>query len=343
MFSVDRHSVRKILVIKLRAVGDVVLSTIVTKNLRMAFPGAQINYLVEPPGRDIVNANPYINDTLVFNPASMTGAGLIRLVRSLRYDLVIDLFSNPRTALVTWMSGARYRVGYRFRGRAYAYNILVEPRGNLVHNTQFNLDALEALGIEILDRKLYVPYSSEDEMYVFEFLARAFGAGKLVIGINAGGGWYTKRWGLERFAALADILAERFEAGIILLWGPGQLRDVERIQSLMKHDSFIPPPTTLLQLGALLHHCTLMVTNDSGPMHIAAAVGTPVVAVFGPTNPDLQGPYGAGHVIVRTERLNCLGCNLTDCPIGNPCMLQLSLEEVLNGVELALQNKKVAS
>ncbi len=343
MFSVDRHSVRKILVIKLRAVGDVVLSTIVTKNLRMAFPGAQINYLVEPPGRDIVNANPYINDTLVFNPASMTGAGLIRLVRSLRYDLVIDLFSNPRTALVTWMSGARYRVGYRFRGRAYAYNILVEPRGNLVHNTQFNLDALEALGIDILDRKLYVPYSSEDEMYVFEFLARAFGAGKLVIGINAGGGWYTKRWGLERFAALADILAERFEAGIILLWGPGQLRDVERIQSLMKHDSFIPPPTTLLQLGALLHHCTLMVTNDSGPMHIAAAVGTPVVAVFGPTNPDLQGPYGEGHVIVRNERLNCLGCNLTDCPIGNPCMLQLSLEEVLNGVELALQNKKVAS
>ncbi len=343
MFSVDRHSVRKILVIKLRAVGDVVLSTIVTKNLRMAFPGAQINYLVEPPGRDIVNANPYINDTLVFNPASMTGAGLIRLVRSLRYDLVIDLFSNPRTALVTWMSGARYRVGYRFRGRAYAYNILVEPRGNLVHNTQFNLDALEALGIDILDRKLYVPYSSDDEMYVFEFLARAFGAGKLVIGINAGGGWYTKRWGLERFAALADILVKRFEAGIILLWGPGQLRDVERIQSLMKHDSFIPPPTTLLQLGALLHHCTLMVTNDSGPMHIAAAVGTPVVAVFGPTNPFLQGPYGEGHVIVRNERLTCLGCNFTDCPIGNPCMLQLSIEEVLNGVELALQNKKVAT
>jgi len=340
--TIDHHSIHKVLVIKLRAVGDVVLSTIVTKNLRLAFPGAQINFLVEPPSRDVVNSNPYINDTLVFNPSSMTGVALIRLVRSLRYDLIIDLFGNPRTALVTRLSGAPYRVGYRFRGRAYAYNIVVKPRGALVHNTQFNLDALEAMGVEIQELKLYFQYSSDDEMYVFEFLARAFGAGKLIVGINSGGGWYTKRWGLEHFAELADRLVERYEAGIILLWGPGQLKDVERIQSEKKHDSYIPPPTTLLQLGALLHHCSLVVANDSGPMHIAAAVGTPVVAIYGPTNPALQGPYGEGHVIVRNEQITCLGCNFVDCPIGHLCMLKLTVDEVLNGVELALQRNKIA-
>jgi len=342
-FTIDRRAVEKLLIIKLRAVGDVLLSTIVTRNLRLAFPNAQIDYLVEQPSYDIVRTNPYVNGTLVYNPTSMSGLALIRLVRSRRYDLVIDLFGNPRTALVTRLSGARYRAGFKFRGRAYAYNIKVRPRGGEVHNTQFNLDAVEALGVPIQDRGLHFQFTGDDATYVYEFVARAFGGGKLIIGINSGGGWYTKRWGLDRFAALADEIAARYDAGIVLLWGPGQLNDVGRIQARMRHESFIPPPTTLPQLGALLRHCTLVVSNDSGPMHIAAAVGTPVVAIYGPTNPRLQGPYGEGHVVVRNEKLSCLGCNLTECPIGHPCMLELPVADVLNAVDLALQKNRIAS
>ncbi len=340
---VDRSQVQKILVIKLRAVGDVLLSTIVTKNLRLAFPSSRIEYLTEPPSVDLLKTNPFIDDVMVYDRSRMSGLGLIQRVRGKEFDLVIDLFGNPRTALITRLSGARYRVGFRFRGRSYAYNIPVPPRGGDVHNTQFNLDAIEAIGVDIQDRNIYFHVTPNDDEVVGAVLKSEGLAGKFIAGINAGGGWYTKRWGLERFARLADLLIEQHKASVILLWGPGQKSDVESIQSMMKHKAFIPPETTLLQLGALLKRCSILISNDSGPMHIAAAVGTPVVGIYGPTNPILQGPYGSRHVVVRNETLECLGCNFTRCPIGHPCMRELSVDDVLNGVKRLLKENAIVA
>ena len=336
----DRSVVRRLLVIKLRAVGDVLLSTIVTKNLRLALPQARFDFLTETPSTDILRMNPFVDSTLVYRRDTMSGLDLIRMVRTNSYDLVIDLFGNPRSALATWLSGARYRVGFRFRGRAYAYNILVEPRGGQVHNTQFNLDALDAIGVEIQDRHIYFHFSPQDESYVNEFLSKELLAGKFLVGINTGGGWYTKRWGLERYAELADRLIEKYDAAIVLTWGPGQLPDVEKIVSIMRHEAFVPPPTTLPQLGALLKRCSVVISNDSGPMHIAAAVGTPVLGIYGPTNPALQGPYGDQHVTVRKEGLECLGCNLMKCPIGHVCMSDLTVDDVLTAVVHLLEKRE---
>lgn len=338
---IAKASIYKILIIKLRGIGDVLLSTIVTKNLRLAFPDAQIDYLTEPSSIDVLRGNPSLNDTIVFNRATMSGRELIHLVRRRQYDLVIDLFGNPRTALVTRLSGAKHRVGYRFRGRSYAYNIVVTPRGGSVHNTQFNLDALDAIGVAIQDRNIYFQFDDDDAAYVDGFLRAANLSDQFLVCLNPGGGWYTKHWGLERFARLGDKLVEKYDARIVLSWGPGQLPDVERIQSLMKSPAVIPPPTTLPQLGALLKRCAFIVTNDSGPMHIAAALQVPVLAIYGPTNPMLQGPFGIQHVVVRNEGLKCLGCNLTKCPIGHPCMLDLSVDTVLEGVEELIHKNKL--
>jgi ADP-heptose:LPS heptosyltransferase len=318
--------VLKILIIKLRAVGDVVLSTIVTKNLRLAYPGAEIHYLTEPASAEVLLHNRYVDRTLVYRKRTMSGWALIRMVRRERYDVVIDLFGNPRTALVTRLSGARIRAGFRFRGRAYAYTVVAEPRGDRVHNTQFNLDALIALGIEIQDRNIYFGYGPEDVSFINSFLTDST---RPLVCINQGGGWYTKRWGREKFAALADRVAEEFGARIILAWGPGEQKEVEELRGLMKQEAIIPPPTNLPQLGAMLARCALMITNDSGPMHIGAAVGVPVLGIYGPTNPALQGPYGDRHAVVRNESLDCLGCNYTQCPIGHPCMLELDVEDVM--------------
>jgi len=337
----DRTAVRKILLIKLRAVGDVLLSTIVTKNVRAAFPEGRIDFLTEPPAIDIVRGNPHINEALVYDRKAKSPLAHIMEIRSSSYDLVIDLFGNPRTALLTRLSGARYRVGFDFRGRSYAYNIVVQPRGDRVHNTQFNLDAIESLGIPIVDRSLHFPLGAADEEYVDQFLPRTGSAGTMLVGINTSGGWYTKRWGVERFAELADRLAGNFGASIVLPWGPGQREEVEKVQALAKSHLHVPPPTNLRQLGALLKRCTFVVSNDSGPMHIAAAVGTPVLGIYGPTNPLLQGPYGENHVIVREEGLDCLGCNLTACPIGHPCMLNLTVESVMKGVERLLARNQI--
>lgn len=331
----------RILVIKLRAVGDVLLSTIVTKNLRLAFPDAQIDYLTEPPSVEILRGNPYIDSIWVHDRKRMTGLRLVRFVRRQRYDLVIDLFGNPRTALVTRLSGARYRVGYRFRNRTYAYNIMAIPRGHQVHNTQFNLDALEAIGIAIHDRNIYFQFSPADSRYVDEFLSSSGINHHLLVGVNTGGGWYTKRWGLDRFAELADRLIGEYGASIVLPWGPGQLPEAEKIRLIMKQSALIPPATTLKQLGALLNRCTCVISNDSGPMHIAAAVGTPVLGIYGPTSPMLQGPFGEKHVTVGKQGLDCLGCNLTKCPIGHPCMLELSVDSVMQGVKELLTKNNI--
>ena len=175
----------RILVIKLRAVGDVILSTVVTKNLRLAFPGAVIHYLTETPGVEVLKGNPFIDGVIVYDRKSMSGAGLILKVRRGHYDTVIDLFGNPRTALITRLSGAQRRVGFRFRGRAYAYNILAEPRGDRVHNTQFNLDALSALGVAIQDRSIYFSFDEDDARYVVSFFSSAFAPGSFVACLNS--------------------------------------------------------------------------------------------------------------------------------------------------------------
>jgi len=338
----DLAGVKSILVIKLRGVGDVLLSTIVTPNLRNAFPHAKIDYLTEPASVPVFTGNQFIDDVVVFDRKSMSGLDLIRLVRSKRYSMVIDLFGNPRTALVTRLSGAGIRVGYRFRGRSYAYNRIVEPRGGIVHNTQFNLDALESLGIAIIDRNLYFPVNSDDEMFINRFLEKEEIGDRNLVAINTSGGWSTKRWGLDRFAELADRIQSRHKVPIVIVWGPGEREEAEALSSRMTHRATLAPATTLKQLGALFQRCAFLVSNDSGPLHIAAAMGTPVVGIYGPTNPKLQGPYGAGHVVVRNETVPCLGCNLTACPINHPCMKELSVDMVESAVERLLSINRMS-
>ncbi len=330
-----RHSLRsasigRILIVKLRAVGDVVLSTIVLQNLRQAFPEAQLDVLTESASADIVRAHPAVSSTLVYDRSTMSGLDLIRLVRKRRYDVVFDLFGNPRTALLTRLSGARDRVGYRFRGRSYAYTVVVNPRGGTVHNTQFNLDALEAVGIPVTDRSIRLHPSKADRQVVDQFLQASGLQGKTLVGVNIGGGWYTKRWSVENFAALADRIARQYGWSIVLPWGPGQLGDVQELRRVMHEPALVPPATTLLQLAALFERCMYVVSNDSGPMHIAAASGSRVLGIYGPTRPELQGPYGAGNRTIRREGLDCLGCNLTQCTIGNICMTELTVDMVFD-------------
>lgn len=338
---IDPRHIRRILVIKLRAIGDVLLSTIVLRNLRLAFPKASIDFLTESPSKDIVSGNADVNDVILHTRQKLSGLSLIQHVRSKDYDLVIDLFGNPRTALITRLSGALYRVGYRFRGRAYAYNVVVPPRGGSVHNTQFNLDSLEALGVAIQDRNIYFPVAPEDDAYVDGFLRERRTNQRPLIAFGTGGGWYTKRWPLDRFAELGDRIMVKHNVHVVLIWGPGEYEGVRQVKTLMKQEGMIPPSTTLPQLGALLRRCSCMVTNDSGPMHIAAAVGTPVLGIYGPTNPALQGPYGDKHITIRREGLECLGCNLTICPIGHPCMLDLSVDAVIQAFEQLLVKNRI--
>jgi lipopolysaccharide heptosyltransferase II len=334
----DRSRIKRILVIKLRAIGDVVLSTAVLSNLRAAFPEAHIDFLTETPSKEVIEGNPFLDSFVIFDNKRQNGLQLILSIRRRRYDLVIDLFGNPRSALVTLFSGAPYRVGFRFKWRKYCYTTVVEPRGGEMHNTEFNLDALRAIGIPINERSITFPVTREAEEFAEQFFIRSGIREKFVVALNPGGGWYTKRWRLSGYAGLGDALVRQYNATILIVWGPGEERMAQEIQSLMKSPALLIPPTSLKELGAILKRCTAVVTNDSGPMHIAAAVGAPVVAIFGPTNPELQGPVGDRHAVVQHPQLLCLGCNFTRCPIGNPCMEELTVETVLSTFQQLIEH-----
>lgn len=338
---IELKGIKKILVIKLRAIGDVLLSTIVLKNIRRHFPDAQLDFLTEASSREILEGNPVVNNILIFDREQSGTISFLWQLRKSQYDLVIDLFGNPRTALMTHATGAKYRVGFSFRGRRYAYNILVPSRGGEVHNTEFNLDALRALGIEIVDRTIPFHISSEDEGYVSQFLRERGLEGEMLVALNPSGTWYTKRWELHKFAELGDALTRSYNSRIILLWGPGELHDVQRIRDLMTQPSFIPPPTTLKQLGALLRRCCFVVSNDAGPMHISAVLAVPTLGIYGPTNPYNQGPVDEKSSWVRLDGLMCLGCNLTSCPIGHLCMERLSVDTVKQAVERLMEKNHV--
>jgi ADP-heptose:LPS heptosyltransferase len=317
-----------ILIIKLRGTGDVVTALPVVANLRARYPDVRIDFLVERGSAGIIRGNPWITTVMEFGRKKESDISFIRRVRKGKYDLVLDLFSNPRTALATFLSGARIRAGYPFRGRAYAYNTKIEPRSSTVHNVEFNLDALRRLNVPILDPFPRVPLADADVVAVEQWFCNNHLTDRTVVAINSNCGRENERWGIENFAALSDRIAKEFNASILLMWGPGEEKDVAKLQSLIKSPSLLLPKTTLPQSAAFLKRCTYFVSNDSGPMHIGAAVGVPTLGIFGPVNPRLQGPYGDQNRWVNHSALDCLGCNLLSCPIGIKCMKELPVKSV---------------
>ncbi len=338
--SIDRSRIRRILVIKPRAIGDVLLSTPVLPDLRREFPAAQIDFLVESFASPVLDGNPFINRVVTYDTRVDSSASIVSRVRKNHYDLVIDLFANPRTAVITLLSGARYRAGFPFKWRRVAYNIIVTPRSGQVHNVEFNLDALRRLGIEVTSTAPSFYLDEESGEFAHSFLVENDLAAGEFLAINIGGGWGTKRWPLDKFTELSSMIRLRLHRRVVVLYGPSEEAGAAKIARSSR--AILAPPTSLKQMGAILFRSRLLITNDSGPMHIAAALGVPTLAIFGPTSPHLQGPYGNISEIVRNEKLDCLECNLTKCPIGNLCMNELHPETVFEESQNLIRKVEIA-
>lgn len=342
MKKVKFNKVHKILIIKSAAIGDVLLSTPVIESLRNRFPDAEINFLTQKYCKEALTGNPFVSRILTYNLDWDSGWFIIKKIRKQKYDMVIDLYCNPRTALITFLSKARYKVGFRFRGRSYAYNIKVKRRSNEIHNVDFNLDALRVLGLEIISTvpKFYINETHRE--FADNFFIENNLSGSPVIGINPAGTWPTKVWYPEKFSKLINGFDDGFN--FLLFWGnEDEKRTAENIQADSVKRTFLIPGVNLKYMGAIAEKCNVFLTNDTGPMHIASALGVNVVALFGPTNPKLQGPLNFNSVVVRNEELKCLGCNLTrieDCRYQHKCMKELSVTNVMTAINNMLKSTK---
>lgn len=329
-----KDEIKKILVIKFGGIGDILLTTPVLPNLRSYFPEAKIYFLTLRHSRDILNENPFIDRVITYDPTEDHSKCLIDNIKKQNYDLIIDLYCNPRTALITYLSRAKYRFGFKFRGRKYAYNLKAEGRGGEVHNVEFNLDALRFLEIPVESKEMYLPINIVHTEFADSFFKSVNLEGKTVIGVTLTGGWETKKYKVEDYIGLIKKLNEKYDLSFILIWGnQKEKEECLEIHNAVPENTYLIPDSPIRYLGAIIKKCAFIIGNDSGPLHISAAVGTPVLGIYGPTNPNLQGPFGQKNLTIVNEKLDCLGCNLLECEIGNICMTELSKDLILDKVK----------
>ena len=348
------EAVHRVLVVKLRYIGDVLLCTPVFRGLREAFPRATISALVNAGTEALLQHHPDVDEVLLVSrrdarawPGGPSWADQFRLVRRLRerrFDLAIDLTDGDRAAFLTWASGARLRVGYnregRLRGRAY--HRVVPVWSGRRHAVVADLEALRVLGLpgRVVAPSLGLPPAAEaaaEDLLTRKGVARD----RDRVLIHPGARWWFKTWPTERFAVLADWIEEELGAEVIIAGGPGDVAAAEAIRRQMRRPAIsVAGETSILHLAAVLKRCRLFVGNDNGPMHIASAVGTPVVALFGPTDPAEWGPWGEGHIVLY-KGLDCRECwRQGTCWRGEEnCLRQITVNEAMVAVRRAWNGK----
>ncbi len=333
--TIEKEKVRRILCIKLKGIGDVILSSIVLENLRKDFPGAKIDFLTERPSEPLLKGSPYINETIVLKKLSFPAAiafywGLI--VR--RYDLVLDLYSNPRTAMMTYISGARYRAGFPYRGRAYAYNLYGPVERDKYHAGTLHLELLKSIGITGESENFAISIPADSSEFAESFFNEKFCKDDFVFCISPSGGWDSKKCTTEKLLDICKSLLNEYKCKLLLVWGPDDEAQVNGIISTLVDDRIIKAPfTDITRMGALMKRCDIVIANDSGPMHLAVALNLPVLSIHGPTNPNLQGPYGPKNEWVRLDELDCIACNLLVCPKKKECFNNLPFERINSKIQ----------
>lgn len=338
----------RVLVIPLRRLGDCLLTTPLLRRLHESVPSARVDVLVEAGARRVFEGNPACSEILEYDPRS--AAAWIRRVRARRYDWVIDVLSNPRSALISALSGAPERAGFSvpFWGRTYTVPVVRGAVPEYAASAKMRL--LEGLALRAgvplrrgsLDSEFHT--TPEDEACARDWLDSMPGGRQgPLIALVPTHRRSVRRWTARGFAGLARLLEEHLGARVFLAWGPGEEGQRDEVLS-QAAGSLVPlPPLSLGRMAALFRSCGLVIANDNGPRHLAAAMGTSTLTVFGPTRPgDWNPPGDARHASLGVPGLNCLGCNLNRCPYGHECMNWLGPEAVFRAACRALGRSPAA-
>jgi predicted lipopolysaccharide heptosyltransferase III len=335
-------NIQNILVTRLRFMGDVILTTPLLHALRREFPSARITYIAEYPYISLLENHPAVDTLIGIERKKITGSlrAFARLVSS-RYDLAIDLFGNPRSALLTFLCGAKIRIGGDFRGRRRLYTHLVNNDNRTLNAIEFHLSYLEPLGIHFPAADPGITITETEKKQARDYLLRrGFHLDEKIIGIHPGATWPAKRWFPNRFAVLANRLMSQNKTQILFTMGNGEQDIMAAVIKSCTFSVIEPKILPLRQLAAVLSQLDVYISNDCGPMHLAPAVGTPTIGIFGPGEPDIWFPYdiSKGHRFIHHD-IPCSRCHKDRCD-DMACMQAIGVDEVYDAVKRTIQIRK---
>ena len=340
-------NINKILVIRVDGIGDLLNSTPAIALLRENYPSAEITVLARPLNAPVLMGNPDVDRVWVFDRAGKHHGIRARLqfyreLRRERFQLVVAMQTAMWTHLVALLSGAPYRLGrYQKRFRStLTHAWRGRYRKGETHEVDRNLELVRLICKGEGKRKL-VYQMLPDEIVAAKAQRTSWGVedDTFFIGIHPGGSSFDKRWPEKQYADLADRLAQQYNATILLFRGPEEAELVQNIQKAMQSHAIVYAPDTIRELGAMLSCCDLVVCNDSGPMHLAAALDVPMVAIFGPTDHVAWHPLSENASIVRRD-MPCWPCSAHKCKIGWECTKKLSVEPVWDATTLTVEAGK---
>ena len=339
----NRETINRILVRGPNWLGDAVMCEPALRGLRKLFPDAQIALLVKPAVADLFVGHPALTRVLTYDTkgrhAGLSGKwALAGQLRRQGFDLAV-LFQNAfEAAFLTFLAGVPRRYGYATDGRSLLLSdpVAAPDRRTLVHQVRYYWDLLKPLGLTgDPSAPELVVFPEEEQAMAGRFAQGGLTATDVVVGINPGstyGG--AKRWLPERFAEVTERLCRTIresreqQASVVIFGAKGEEQLGREIAARLSSRSLIlSGATTIRELMAAVKRCAMLLTNDTGPMHIASAFQVPVVAIFGPTDWRTTSPFGSAHTIVR-QPVDCAPCLLRECPIDHRCMTRVTVDQV---------------
>lgn len=335
------EEIKSILIIRTAYIGDVVMTLPILKPLKERFPGTKISFLTSKSAKEILINNPYIDEIITYNPFWFYPEKIIEYFKFIRrfkktkFDLIIEARGDIREFLfLVQPLSARFKVSYDIGGGGYFLSHVV-PYAGVCHRVDYHLDIVKYIGGKANDICWDI-YLTENEKKRVEEILWENGIHKPFISIHPGSRQPLKRWSAKRYALLADMIIKHNGINVVLLGSMGEKQLVESIGNEMKTKPImLVGKTNLREMAGIFSKSALLICNDSAPMHIAAAVNTLTIAIFGPSKSIETGPYGNKNIVIEKNYPCRITCDENVCKndIQNGCMADICVDDVLDAVK----------
>jgi heptosyltransferase II len=339
---------KRVLIFNVNWLGDVLFSTAAIRNIRRNYPDSFIACVIPSRCYPVLKGNPHLDEVIIFDEkdrhkATLEKLKFVKQLKDKKFDIAFLLHRSFTRALICRLAGIPERIGHYTKKRAFLLTKkIIAPHRDSLHRIDYYLDIIEQAGLRIEDRYTEFFVSEEDEKAITEFLKNnSLDKGDFIVGVNAGGNWLPKRWPVNYWAQLCDRLIGELGLKVVITGSSADLTLSKSIQESMKEKPISAAGVfNIKQLAALCKKLDLFITADTGPLHIANAVGTKkIIALFGPTSPEITGPFPATNVTIIRKYAGCKNpCYVVNCK-DNRCMKAITVDDVVGEVKRLSLNR----